>query len=91
MIDQGLPFRFAPLAGDGDVQLVLINCDGQGLEAPPAVRADVVKGMEQRQGSLQLFGVGYRLLEQQLELQTFLGGATGGRNSLGKRHRRVIV
>ena len=52
LIDQGLPFRFAPLAGDGDVQLVLINCDRQGLQAAPAVRADVVKGMEQRQGSL---------------------------------------
>ena len=32
LIDQGLPFRFTPLAGNRDFQLVLINRDRQGLQ-----------------------------------------------------------
>ena len=91
LIDQGLPFRFTPLTGNRDVQLLLINRDRQGLQVAPAVGTDLVQGVEQRQGSLQLFGIRNRLFEQKLQLQPLLGGIGGDRNGPGQRHRRVSV
>ena len=90
LIDQGLPFRFTPLTRDGEIQLVFINRDRQSLEAAPAVGADVVQGVKQRQGLLQLFGIWHRLFEQQLKFQTLLGGIVGGRNGPSQSHPRVI-
>ena len=90
LIDQVLPFRFTPLAWNGEIQLVLIHCDRQDLEAAPAVGADVVQGVKQRQGLLQLFGIWHRLFEQQLKFQTLLGGIVGGRNGPSQSHPRVI-
>ena len=91
LIDQGLPFRFTPLAWNGEIQLVLINCDRQGFEAAPAVWVDVVQGVKQRQGLLQLFGIWHRLFKQQLKFQPLLGGIVGGRNGPSQSHRQVIV
>ncbi len=48
LIDQGLPLHFTPLTVDRDVKLLLINRDRQGQQ----VRADLIQGVEQRQGSL---------------------------------------
>ena len=90
LIDQGLPFNFTPLARNGEIQLVLIHCDRQDLEVAPAVGADVVQGVKQRQGLLQLFGIWYRLFKQQLKFQTLLGGIVGGRNGPSQSHPRVI-
>ncbi len=63
LIDQGLPFRFTPLAGNRDVQLVLINRDRQGLQVAPALRADVIQGVEQRKRSFQLLRIRHRLFQ----------------------------
>ena len=90
LIDQGLPFRFTPLTRDGQIQVVLINRDWQSLEAAPTVGADVVQGVKQRQGLLQLFGIGHRLFKQQLKFQTLLGSIVGGRNGPSQSHLRVI-
>ena len=90
LIDQGLPFRFTPLTRDGEIQLVLIHCDRQDMEAAPAVGADVVQGVKQRQGLLQLFGIGHRLFKQKLQFQPLLPNIIGGRNGPGQCHRRVI-
>ena len=91
LIDQGLPFRFTPLTGNPDVQLLLINRDRQGLQLALAVGADLVQGVEQRQGSLQLIGIRDRLFEQKLQFQPLLGGIVGGRNGPAQGHRWVIV
>ncbi len=90
LIDQGLPFRFTPLTRDGEIQLVFINRDRQSLEAAPAVGADVLQGVKQRQRSLQLFGIRHRLFEQKLQFQPLLPNIIGGRNGPGQCHRRVI-
>jgi len=90
LIDQGLPFRFTPLTRDGQIQVVLINRDWQSLEAAPTVGADVLQGVKQRQGSLQLFGIRHRLFKQQLQFQSLLPNIIGGRNGPGQCHRRVI-
>ena len=90
LIDQGLPVRFTPLAWNGEIQLVLIHCDRQDLEAAPAVGADVLQGVKQRQRSLQLFGIRHRLFKQQLQFQSLLPNIIGGRNGPGQCHRRVI-
>ena len=91
LIDQGLPFRFTPLTRDGQIQVVLINRDWQSLEAAPTVGADVVQGVKQRQGSLQLFGIRHRLFKQQLQFQSLLPNIIGGRNGPGRSHQRVLV
>ena len=90
LIDQGLPFRFTPLAWNGEIQLVLIHCDWQSLEAAPTVGADVLQGVKQRQGSLQLFGIRHRLFKQQLQFQSLLPNIIGGRNGPSQSHPRVI-
>ena len=76
LIDQGLPLHFTPLTGYSDVQLLLINRDRQGQQ----VRPDLVQGVEQRQGSLQLFGIRHRLFVKKLKFQPLLDGIFSGRN-----------
>ena len=87
LIDQGLPLHFTPLTGDRDVQLLLIKRDQQGQQ----VRADLFQGFEQRQGSLQLFGIRLRLFEKKLKFQPLLDGIVSHRNGPARGHRWVNV